>query len=227
MYRSLKRKTLNANLKLKRHNLIIFTWGNVSVRDGNLIAIKPSGVSYEKMKVKDIVVVDLEGKIIDGKLKPSVDLPTHLKLYRKYPEIGSIVHTHSPYATAWAQKGRTIPVYGTTHADYFFGEIPCGRFPKEEELDNYEKNTGSIIIETLNNKDPLDIPGCILQGHGVFAWGKDSETAVHNAVVLEEIAKMAFFTETIPGENIILPGYILKKHYKRKHGKNATYGQNK
>lgn len=225
MYGSLKAKALKANLELKKHDLVIFTWGNASVREGGTVAIKPSGISYDVMRKKDIVVVDLDGYIIDGKLKPSVDLPTHLELYRNYHEIGSIIHTHSPYATAWAQKGRSVPVYGTTHADYFLGEIPCGRLLWDEEMDEYEKNAGKVIIETLGARDPLAVPGCILQGHGVFAWGKDPETAVHNAVVLEEIARMAFYTEALPGKNVQLPEYIIIKHYNRKHGKNATYGQ--
>lgn len=224
-YRKLQAAALEANLDLKKFGLVIFTWGNVSVRKDEVVAIKPSGVSYDVMKKKDIVIVDLEGRIVEGKLRPSVDLPTHLELYRKFPEIGSIVHTHSPFATTWAQKGRAIPVYGTTHADYFFGEVPCGRFLFEDEMDEYEKNTGKVIIETIGDGNPLAVPGCILQGHGVFAWGKDPKSAVHNAVVLEEIAKMAFYTEAIPGKNIRLPEYILNKHYSRKHGKNATYGQ--
>jgi len=226
MYKTLKENVLNANKSLKDYHLVIFTWGNVSTinPERNAICIKPSGVSYDKMSAEDMVVLDLEGNVLEGDLKPSVDLPTHLELYRKFPEIGSIVHTHSPYATAWAQNGRSIPVYGTTHADYFCGEVPCARILESAELDEYEKNTGKVLIEAI--VDPLKVPACIAAGHGAFAWGRNPEEAVFNAVVLEEIAKMALLTEVIPGNTNPLPDYILDKHFQRKHGKNATYGQN-
>lgn len=229
MYTALKKAVYEANISLKNSGLVLFTWGNVSGRDPNLkvIAIKPSGVAYETMSVDDIVVVDYKGKIIEGTLKPSVDLPTHLKLYEEHPEIMSIVHTHSTFATAWAQKGRAIPMYGTTHADYFSDAIPCAEFLSELEMVAYEKNTGVKLNEVIQKGHALDIPAAIVKGHGAFAWGKNTVEAVYHATVLEEVAKMAYLTETLPGQNVTLPKHIRKTHYERKHGPHATYGQEK
>ncbi len=227
MYKKLKQDTYEANLTVKSSGLVLFTWGNVSIRDDNLkvIAIKPSGVPYDKMKINDIVVVNYEGLTIEGNLRPSVDLPTHLELYRHHPEINSIVHTHSTYATAWAQKGRAIPVYGTTHADYFSGDIPCARYLNKQEMEAYEKNTGVVINELLIPTKVLEIPAIIVRGHGVFAFGKNSSDAVLHATVVEEVARIAYLTETIPGTNHELPNHILQTHYERKHGAKKTYGQ--
>lgn len=227
MYYDLKKTTYDANIAIKKAGLVLFTWGNVSVKDEGLkaVAIKPSGVPYDTMVIDDIVVVDFDGKILEGKLKPSVDLPTHLAIYKTHPEIGSIIHTHSTYATAWAQKGRAIPMYGTTHADYFSEAIPCVAHPNENEVDEYEKITGTIIAKTIKSGRSNECPATLIKGHGAFAWGKNANDAVYHAVVLEQVAKMAFITEAIPGNNVSLAPHIRQAHYMRKHGSNATYGQ--
>jgi len=227
MLRKLKRKVYKANLELVKHGLVIFTWGNVSGVDweNELVVIKPSGVSYKKMKEKDMVVVDFNGNVVEGKLNPSSDTPTHLELYKAFPGIGGIVHTHSEWATSWAQTGKSIPAYGTTHADYFYGEIPCTRKLTEKEISNhYEINTGKVIIETFENIDCKAVPGVLVNGHAPFSWGEDPKMAVHNAVVLEEVAKMAFRTEVL-GNKKPVDNFLLDKHYLRKHGKDAYYGQ--
>jgi len=230
MLEELKEKVLQANLELPKRGLITYTWGNVSGidREKGLVVIKPSGVSYDGMKVSDIVVLDLDGNRVEGTLNPSSDTPTHLELYKKYPDLGGVVHTHSTSATSWAQAGRDIPLYGTTHADYFFGDIPCARSLTKEEIEGeYERNTGLVIIETLEerNVNPVYTPGILVKNHGVFTWGKDADEAVHNAVVLEEVAKMATFTEMINKDADKAPDYLRDKHFYRKHGENAYYGQ--
>lgn len=228
MLEELKKIVCKANLQLVEHKVVIFTWGNVSGidREKGLVVIKPSGVDYSNMTPDDMVVTDLDGNVVEGHYKPSTDLPTHLELYKAYREIGGVVHTHSINATAWAQAGRDIPFYGTTHADYFYGAIPCTRQLTEAEVvTEYEKNTGSVIIERLNGIKPLEVPGALVRSHGVFAWGKDSLNAVHNAVVIEAIAQMALKTEVICPSVNTAPDYLLNKHYLRKHGKNAYYGQ--
>ena len=228
MLEALKTKVLEANLALVKHNLVTFTWGNVSGidREKNLVVIKPSGVEYDTMTVDDMVVVDLEGNVIDGKWKPSSDTPTHLVLYKAFENIGGIVHTHSRWATSWAQAGRGIPAYGTTHGDYFYGEIPCTRKMTIEEIEGeYEKETGKVIVETFDGRSADDIPAALVYSHGPFAWGTDPENAVHNAVVLEELAFMAAQTETLHPNVTKMQQELLDKHYLRKHGKNAYYGQ--
>lgn len=230
MLKMLKEQVLKANLDLVKNGLVLFTWGNVSAidKETKLVVIKPSGVSYDEMTAEDMVVVDLNGKIIEGKLNPSSDTPTHLELYKAYPEIGGVVHTHSTYATAFAQAGRNIPAYGTTHADYFYGEVPCARSLTKAEVDTeYEKNTGKVIIETFQGKDVGGIPVCLVKHHGVFAWGKDANEAVYHATVVEEVAKMACLTEQINAQAEPAETYLMDKHYNRKHGKNAYYGQKK
>ncbi|MGD1821470.1 MAG: L-ribulose-5-phosphate 4-epimerase [Pleomorphochaeta sp.] len=230
MLEQLKEKVYKANMDLPRYGLVTFTWGNVSEidKDTNLVVIKPSGVSYETMKASDMVVVDLEGNIIEGELNPSSDTPTHLELYKAFDNVKAIVHTHSTNATSWAQAGRAIPCYGTTHADYFYGEIPCARSLTKSEIDGeYEKNTGKVIIETFEGKNPMEIPGVLCTNHGPFAFGKDSDNAVYNAVVIEEVAKMALNTELLNPKVKEAPKCIQDKHYLRKHGKNAYYGQKK
>lgn len=229
MYKALKETTYNANIAIKKSGLVLLTWGNVSVKDDALkvIAIKPSGVAYETMTADDIVVVDFDGNIIEGTLRPSVDLPSHLALYKAHQEIGAIVHTHSTFATAWAQKGRSIPIYGTTHADYFSTDIPCADYLTESEMEDYEKNTGEIIAKLIKKGRANETPAAIIKGHGAFAWGKNAKDAVLHAIVLEEVAKIAYLTEAIPGENTALPEHIKKTHYERKHGTNARYGQKK
>lgn len=231
MFNALKEKVLNANLALPKYGLVTFTWGNVSEidRQRGVIAIKPSGVEYEQMKVEDIVIVDLDGNKIDGHLNPSSDTQTHIELYKAFPNIGGIVHTHSRNATIWAQAGLDIPALGTTHADYFYGDIPCTRqlTPSEIEQD-YEKNTGLVIVETFIQRhlDPTAIPSAIICGHAPFCWGVDSHDAVHNAVVLEEVANMALGTRIL-NANIRIQKELSDKHYLRKHGKDAYYGQKK
>lgn len=225
MLEELKEKVLKANLDLVKHGLVLFTWGNVSARQGEYIVIKPSGVEYGGMKALDMVVVDLDGKVIEGKCRPSSDTPTHLEIYKAHPEVRGIVHTHSTFATAFAQAERNIPAYGTTHADYFYGQVPCTRNLNESEMGEYEKNTGTVINETFKNKDLTAIPACLVAHHGVFAWGKNADEAVYHATVVEEVAKMAFITENLSREAKQLPQYIADKHYSRKHGKNAYYGQ--
>jgi Ribulose-5-phosphate 4-epimerase and related epimerases and aldolases len=230
MLEELKKAVFEANLELPKRRLVTYTWGNVSGidRESGLFVIKPSGVDYETMTADDMVVMDLDGNRVEGRYKPSSDTPTHIELYKRYPEIGGVVHTHSPEATAWAQAGRSIPLYGTTHADYFFGEIPCARSLTEEEINGeYEKNTGLVIIETFDSKgmNPMYTPGVLCTNHGVFTWGKDAAEAVHNAVVMEEVAKMATRTELINPNVKPAPDCIRDKHFFRKHGENAYYGQ--
>lgn len=224
----LKQQVFAANLDLPRYGLVTFTWGNVSAidRTRGLVAIKPSGVDYETMTVDDIVIVDMHGHVIEGSLRPSSDTATHLALYRRYPTLGGVVHTHSTHATAWAQAGLPIPALGTTHADYFLGDIPCTRALTEEEVQGeYELNTGRVIIETLKDREPLHTPGVVVYQHGPFAWGKDAHDAVHNAVVMEEVARMAWIARGInPGLKPI-DGYLMDKHFMRKHGAHAYYGQ--
>ena len=230
MLEQLKQEVYEANLLLPRYALVTFTWGNVSGidRERGLFVIKPSGVEYEKLTPEDMVVMDLEGRKVEGRYQPSSDTPTHLVLYQKFKEIGGIVHTHSSWATSWAQAGRDIPCYGTTHADYFYGEIPCVRcLTKEEIEEDYEKNTGVLIAETFRRKekDPEAVPAVLCKNHGVFAWGKDAREAVHNAVVAEEVAKMAARCEMINPHVKPAPRELQDKHYYRKHGPNAYYGQ--
>lgn len=228
MLEDLKQQVYEANMELPKRGLVTYTWGNVSAIDRNTgyVVIKPSGVDYEVMKPEDMVVVDLMGNRVEGRYKPSSDTPTHLELYKKYPELGGIVHTHSSWATSWAQAGRAIPCYGTTHADYFYGEILCARNLTEEEISEaYEKNTGLVIIETLGEKSPLEAPGILCKNHGPFTWGKNAHEAVHNAVVLEEVAKMAYRTEQLNPKVLPADQALQDKHYYRKHGANAYYGQ--
>jgi L-ribulose-5-phosphate 4-epimerase len=228
MLEELKEKVCNANLDLVKHHVVIFTWGNVSSidRQKNLVVIKPSGVDYSNMKPEQMVVVDLDGNVVEGELRPSTDLPTHLELYKAFRNIGGVVHTHSINATAWAQAGREIPFYGTTHADYFYGSIPCTRDLTADEVNtDYEKNTGLVIVEHFGSTDALTLPGALVKSHGVFAWGKDADNAVHNAVVIEAIAEMAMKTEIVNPRIQPAKKYLLDKHYLRKHGKNAYYGQ--
>ena len=229
MLEKLKEKVLEANLQLPKHGLVVFTWGNVSAYDeeSGLVVIKPSGVDYDEMTADDMVVVNLDGEVVEGKLRPSSDTPTHVYLYSRFPQIRGIVHTHSTWATSWAQSGLPIPCYGTTHADYFYGEIPIARTLAEDEVESeYERNTGVVIEEAFRDKDPMAVPGVLCRNHGPFAWGKSAAEAVHNAVVLEECAKMAAITRMINPETEAAPGYLMDKHYFRKHGKNAYYGQN-
>jgi L-ribulose-5-phosphate 4-epimerase len=228
MLEELKQVVLEANLQLPKYQLVTFTWGNVSGidREKGLVVIKPSGVEYGKLTRDDMVVVDLEGNVVEGYLKPSSDTPTHLLLYKEFPQIGGVVHTHSPWATVWAQAGKGIPALGTTHADYFYGEIPCTRKMTEEEIKGaYERETGKVIVETFRFIDPMQIPGVLVCGHGPFAWGKDPLNAVHNAVVLEEVAKMAARTYSLNPEIQPIDRALLDRHYLRKHGANAYYGQ--
>ncbi len=227
MLEALKEAVLKANLDLVKHGLVLFTWGNVSGidRNENLIVIKPSGVSYDDLQASDMVVVDFSGKVIEGKYKPSSDTLTHIELYNAFPELGGIVHTHSTYAVAWAQALKAIPAMGTTHADHFYGEIPCTRILTQEEVERgYEKETGVVIVETFKNINPLHLPGVLVGNHGPFAWGANADKAVYNAVVLEEVARMAMLTFQLGNENPINQ-YLLDKHFNRKHGKNAYYGQ--
>jgi L-ribulose-5-phosphate 4-epimerase len=224
----LKQQVFEANMALPRHGLVTFTWGNVSGidRDKQCIVIKPSGVAYETMSADDMVIVDMNGVVIEGKYRPSSDTATHLALYKQYPEIGGVVHTHSTHATAWAQAGLSIPALGTTHADYFFGDIPCSRpLTSEEVQGEYELNTGNVIIETLNNANPLHTPGIVVYQHGPFAWGKSIEDAVHNAVVMEEVARIAWISRGINPQLKPIDSYLMNKHFQRKHGENAYYGQ--
>jgi len=228
MLEELKRQVYAANMELPKRGLITFTWGNVSgiVREAGLIVIKPSGVEYATLTPEDMVVVDLKGNRVDGTYKPSTDTATHLELYRAFPQIGGIVHTHSPWATSWAQACRSIPCYGTTHADYFYGEIPCARSLTQAEIENdYERNTGKVIRETFEGKNPLYVPGVLCANHGPFTWGKDVHEAVHNAVVLEEVAKMAYRSERLAAGVRPAPRDLQEKHFLRKHGAGAYYGQ--
>ena len=224
----LKQQVFDANMALPHYGLVTFTWGNVSAidRERGLVVIKPSGVPYETMQAEDMVVVDLQGNIVEGRYRPSSDTPTHLELYRRYPHLGGIVHTHSTHATAWAQAGLSIPALGTTHADYFFGDIPCTRaLTAAEVAGEYELNTGKVIVETLGDTNPLHTPGFVVYQHGPFSWGKDAVDAVHNAVVMEEVAKMAWIACGINPRLRHIDGYLMDKHFSRKHGPNAYYGQ--
>ncbi|MGV8981841.1 L-ribulose-5-phosphate 4-epimerase [Clostridium sp.] len=228
MLGELKQKVLEANLELPKKGLVTFTWGNVSAidRESGLIVIKPSGVSYGEMKVEDMVVLDLEGKIVEGNLNPSSDTETHILLYKKFKEIGGIVHTHSSWATSWAQAGRDIPCFGTTQADYFYGSIPCTRKMTQEEIKGrYEYETGKVIVETFKGINPEFVPGVVVNNHGPFAWGKDAMDAVHNAIVMEEVAKMAYRSIHLNKELESIDKNLLDKHFLRKHGENAYYGQ--
>lgn len=230
MLEELKRQVYEANMLLPKYGLVTFTWGNVSAidRESGLFVIKPSGVEYESMKPEDMVVMDLNGNRVEGNLRPSSDTPTHLELYKAFPEIGGIVHTHSSYATSWAQAGRSIPCYGTTHADYIYGEVPCVRCLTKEEIDEaYETNTGKLIVSEFKrmNKEIMAVPAVLCKNHGPFTWGKDAKEAVHNAVVLEEVAKMAYRTESINSKVEPAPQELQDKHYYRKHGAGAYYGQ--
>ena len=237
MLEQLKEQVCKANLDLVKHGLVLFTWGNVSAidRESGLVVIKPSGVSYEGMKPSDMVVVNLDGKVVEGELNPSSDTPTHLVLYKAFPHIGGVVHTHSTYATAWAQAGIDIPSLGTTHADYFHDDIPCTRNMKKSEVfGEYEKETGNVIVEAFKKINPDDTPAVLVRNHGPFAWGTDADNAVHNAVVLEEIAKMAFISLTVNLSTLDIVNHkptmnklLIEKHYSRKHGPNAYYGQKK
>ncbi|HBG58593.1 L-ribulose-5-phosphate 4-epimerase [Proteiniphilum sp. UBA1028] len=223
----LKAAVFQANLDLVEHGLVIFTWGNVSAvdRDKNLVVIKPSGVSYDQMKAEDMVVTDMEGKVVEGKYKPSSDTPTHLELYKAFPAIGGVVHTHSTFATAWAQAGCDIPIIGTTHADYFSDNIPCTRDMTEAEVKGeYEKETGTVIIERFKELNPVHIPGVLVKNHGPFSWGKDPHEAVYNAVVMEQVAKMAFVAGQI-NPLLTMNQSLIQKHFFRKHGPDAYYGQ--
>ena len=231
MLEELKQKVYEANMLLPKYKLITFTWGNVSGidRESGLFVIKPSGVEYDELKPEDMVVVDLEGNVVEGKYRPSSDTATHLELYKAFPELGGVVHTHSSYATSWSQAGRSIPCYGTTHADYIYGDVPCVRcLTKDEIEDAYETNTGRLIVSDFKekNRDVVAVPGVLCKNHGVFTWGKDAHDAVHNAVVVEEVAKMAFRTELINPDVKPAPSELMDKHYYRKHGANAYYGQN-
>ena len=229
MLQQLKDKVFKANLALVRHGLVIFTWGNVSAIDPEtrLVVIKPSGVSYDEMTADDMVVVDLDGNVVEGHLNPSSDTPTHLALYRAWPEIGGIVHTHSTYATAWAQAGKSIPAIGTTHADYFHNEIPCtGDMSEQEVKGAYELETGNVIVRRFEGINPVHTPGVLVKNHGPFTWGKDCAEAVHNAVVLEQVAKMACLAYAI-NPDLTMNSLLVEKHFSRKHGPGAYYGQKK
>lgn len=230
MLEDLKEKVYQANLELPKRHLIQYTWGNVSEvdRESGLFVIKPSGVDYDKMTADDMMVCDFDGNVVEGDLRPSSDMPTHAVLYKTYPEIGGIVHTHSPWAASWAQSGLDVPAMGTTHADTFYGSVPCARFLTKEELDaGYEHETGNVIVETFTERglDPMAVPGVLLQGHGPFTWGTDAYDAVMHAVVLEEVCRMNAITRFLNPFAPELPQYISDKHYNRKHGKNAYYGQ--
>jgi len=229
MLEELKKKVCEANLELVRHGLVIFTWGNVSAidRESGYVVIKPSGVSYEGMRPEDMVVVDLDGKIVEGSLRPSSDTPTHLVLYRSFREIGGVVHTHSTYATAWAQAGRDIPNIGTTHADYFHDAVPCTADMTASEVGgDYELETGNVIVRRFEGLNPVHTPGVLVKNHGPFTWGKDAAGAVHNAVVLEQVAKMAYIAYGV-NPYLTMNPLLVEKHFSRKHGPNAYYGQTK
>lgn len=228
MLEELKLRVFKQNLALVKHGLVVLTWGNASAvdREKGLVVIKPSGVSYEDMKADDMVVVDLDGNVVEGSLRPSSDTPTHLLLYKSFKEIGGVVHTHSTYATAWAQRGKDIPAYGTTHADAFYGDVPCTRSLKENEIKNdYELNTGKVIVESFKDKDYKAVPAVLVKNHGPFTWGATCEKAVENAVTLEQVAKMAHITGAICPNAPKVDKFLLDKHYFRKHGANSYYGQ--
>lgn len=232
-YEALREQVYEANMLLPRHGLVTFTWGNASQADraAGVVAIKPSGVEYEALTPRDMVVLDLEsGRVVEGGLNPSSDTRTHLELYRAFPDLGGVVHTHSPSAVAWAQAGRDIPCYGTTHADYFYGPVPCARQLTQAEIDeDYEKNTGAVIVETFRRRglDPMHLPGVICSSHGPFTWGKDAAQAVYHAVVLEEVAKMAILTREVDPSAAPAPQRVQDKHFLRKHGPAAYYGQSR
>ncbi|HOB08190.1 MAG: L-ribulose-5-phosphate 4-epimerase [Limnochordia bacterium] len=228
MLEELRKQVFEANLELNRKGLVVYTWGNVSGidRGRGLVVIKPSGVDYETMTADQMVVVTLDGETVEGSLRPSSDLPTHLELYRRFPNIGGVAHTHSPFATAWAQAGMEIPCLGTTHADHFYGPVPCARALTQDEVEHeYEHNTGKVIVEAFAGLDPDAVPAVLVSQHGPFTWGKDPMDAVKNSVVLEEVAKMASVALGINPYAKPVPQYLLDKHYFRKHGKNAYYGQ--
>ena len=228
MLEELKKAVLKANLELPKRGLVTFTWGNVSGidRKSNLIVIKPSGVAYDDLKLEDLVVVDIDGNQVEGKLNPSSDTATHLVIYRNFKGVGGVVHTHSRWATSWAQSGKGIPAFGTTHADYFYGEIPCTRKMTSKEINgDYEEETGNVIVETFADINPIYVPGVIVNNHGPFTWGKDADEAVHNAVVLEEVGMMAFNTTRLTPEIKAIDKSLLDKHFLRKHGENSYYGQ--
>ena len=232
MLKSVREAVYEANMELPRRGLVTYTWGNVSAveRAAGLMVIKPSGVEYEDLSPDKLVVLDLDGRRVEGSLNPSSDTRTHLELYRAFPEIGGIVHTHSAHAVAWAQAGRDIPCFGTTHADYFYGPVPCARALSPEEVeDDYEGSTGRVIVETFRERglNPVHVPGVICRSHGPFTWGRDAAQAVYHAAVLEEVAKMAIFTVQINPEALPAPQHVLDKHFMRKHGPNAYYGQKK
>ena len=229
MLEELKAKVCQANLDLVRHGLVIFTWGNVSAvdRESGLVVIKPSGVSYDVMNPEDMVVVDLDGKVVEGKLRPSSDTPTHLVLYRAFSGIGGVVHTHSTYATAWAQAGKDLPNIGTTHADYFHDAVPCTPdMTRDEVMGDYELETGNVIVRRFEGIDPVHTPGVLVKNHGPFSWGKDAAEAVHNAVVLEQVAKMAYIAYGV-NPSLTMNPLLVEKHFSRKHGPGAYYGQAK
>lgn len=228
MLKKLKEEVLAANLELVAKNLVVYTWGNVSGidRKEGLVVIKPSGVPYDELKVNNMVVLNLEGRVVSGRLRPSSDTPTHLELYRRFPAIGGVAHTHSPWATVWAQAGLNIPCFGTTQADYFYGEIPCTRpLTREEIAADYELNTGKVIAEWYKTEKPTDLPGILVHSHAPFTWGQDAAAAVYNSVVLEEVAKMAYFTRQLNPMVKPVDQSLLDRHYLRKHGSNAYYGQ--
>ena len=230
MLEQLKQQVYEANMELPRRGLVTYTWGNVSGidRESGLFVIKPSGVEYDELRPEDLVVLDLNGNKVEGKLNPSSDTKTHIELYKAFPELGGIVHTHSTHAVAWAQAGRDIPCFGTTHADYFYGPVPCARALTQEEIDeDYEKNTGKVIIEAFHGRNiqPMHVPGVVCSSHGPFTWGKDAAQAVYHAAVLEEVAKMALLTLQIDPNAAPAPQRIQDKHFLRKHGPNAYYGQ--
>lgn len=230
MLEALKEQVYLANMELPKRGLVTYTWGNVSGidREKGLFVIKPSGVGYDVLKPSDMVVVDLQGNRVEGDLNPSSDTKTHVVLYNAFPEIGGIVHTHSPYAVAWAQAGEDLPCYGTTHADYFYGSVPCARHLTQEELlEDYERNTGVTIVETFRERgiDPKAVPAVLCYSHGPFTWGKDAAQAVYHSVVLEECAKMGIFTRVLNPHAAPAPQRLQDKHYMRKHGPNAYYGQ--
>ena len=232
MLEELRNEVYLANMELPERGLVVYTWGNVSGidREKNLVVIKPSGVEYEDLTPENLVIVDMNCNIIEGNLNPSSDTKTHVELYKSFPAIGGIVHTHSPHAVGWAQAGRDIPCYGTTHADYFYGAVPCTRNLTAQEVnEDYELNTGKVIAETFSQRklDPLAVPGVICRSHGPFTWGKNPAKAVYHAVVLEEVAKMAMYTVNVDPQSAPAPQYVLDKHYLRKHGANAYYGQGK
>jgi L-ribulose-5-phosphate 4-epimerase len=228
MLEKLKQDVLDANLLLPKMGMVVFTWGNVSAidREKGIIAIKPSGVDYDQLKLEDIVLVDLEGHVVEGHYKPSSDTSTHLELYKAFPDIVGVVHTHSKWATIFSQAKRPIPAYGTTHADYYYGEIPCTRLLTESEIEgDYELNTGHVIVETFKNLNPNYVKGVLVASHGPFAWGKSALEAVHQAVVMEEVAMMAWHVQMMNPEITPMQQTLLDKHFLRKHGKNAYYGQ--